>query len=759
MKINLTSLSENIAKNDRHTFLTIRFAISYSIFLFVILILTVYLHQVSTRRSNEEFWNQNESTFQSAVLLLDSNFSTMDSICRQLAQDSGFYRLSRMESTEANDFYLTGLSIKRSLSSYMYSYNDLPVNSCYLYLRNTGYVIGVNTFNSEYLYYIRNYNPFAQNLDSWHDLIYADNGSGTLYPMTDYISNSSSDDAYLYLIDVDTLTYKDLAVTAGFDISARHLKEIFGGVSLNDNGCVIALDKAGNPVLFVGEGITEDDLYNEFPQALSSLSDKKGYYTMEFRDTSMHVSRADSDTNGWTFYLLQPESLCPSNYQWLFYLALFAATVFGLIYVCILVRNNMRPIIQLDSALQETITDRDQLQEVVEATRPIISNTYLKSLMHGTVTSAEELEYIKSFLHLESPELRYYVMYGVVYDNEFSETPEVQPKITEDLDELIKQNLTEYFSYQNMLYLFCPKERVYAMLIPFADNDADKTLLSLQEKVLKLHDKLLEEYSIWFFTGIGLVCSFTNIWESYQQAKDASGYTTKNYIFLPYEMLKKDSHVYYYPVEFSSKMIQFISTGNRSQVMELFTLIHQENIEERTLPFHLLRFLLSDIRNTLLKARFAINSSGNSLSEEDTALLEEIDTLLASEDLTFRLCQDIALKLCDICTTKSEKNSLIDTIVAYIRENYKDPALCLNKISDEFKISESYFSHLFKETMNINFSVYLEDIRLNEAARLIQEGNSNLSEIAFEVGYNNQTSFRRAFKKKFGVTPSAMYTQ
>lgn len=757
MKINLTFSSGNTTKNDRHTFLTIRFAISYIIFLFVILILTVYLHNLSTRRSAEEFWHQNESTFGSAVSLLDSNFSTMESICRQLAQDSNFFRISHMESTEGNDFYLTGLNIKSSLSSYIYSYTNLPVNSYYLYLRNTGYIIGLNTFNSEYLYYIRNYNPFARHLDTWHSLIYADNSTGTLYSMTDYVANNSSDDAYLYLIDVDTLTYKDIPVTAGFHISSRQLQEIFSGVSLEDNGCIVALDKDENPILFIGDDGMAGEPYTEFLPELSSLSDSDTSFTMDFSDTSMHVTRAASGTNGWTFYLLQPESLCPSNYQWLFYLVLFAATVFGLLFVCILVRNNMRPIIQLDSKLQETITDRDQLQEVVEATRPIISNTYLKSLMHGTVTSAEELEYIRTFLHLESPDLRYYVMYGVIYDNEFSENHEAQPKITEDLDELIKQNLTEYFSYQNALYLFCPKERVYAMLIPFTDNDDEQTLLSLQEKVLKLHEKLLDEYSIWFFTGIGLPCSFTNIWESYQQAKDASGYTTKNYIFLPYEMLKKDSHVYYYPVEFSSKLIQFISTGNRSQVVELFTLIHQENIEERTLPFHLLRFLLSDIRNTLLKARFAI--SDNSLSKEDTSLLEEIDALLATEDLTFRLCQDIALKLCDICTTKSEKNSLIDTIVAYIRDNYKDPSLCLNKISDEFKISESYFSHLFKETMNINFSVYLEDIRLNEAARLIREGSSNIGEIAFEVGYNNQTSFRRAFKKKFGVTPSAMHTQ
>ena len=55
--------------------------------------------------------------------------------------------------------------------------------------------------------------------------------------------------------------------------------------------------------------------------------------------------------------------------------------------------------------------------------------------------------------------------------------------------------------------------------------------------------------------------------------------------------------------------------------------------------------------------------------------------------------------------------------------------------------------------MNVNFSVYLEDLRLTEAAHLIEKGESGINEIALEVGYNNQTSFRRAFKKKYGMTP------
>ena len=80
----------------------------------------------------------------------------------------------------------------------------------------------------------------------------------------------------------------------------------------------------------------------------------------------------------------------------------------------------------------------------------------------------------------------------------------------------------------------------------------------------------------------------------------------------------------------------------------------------------------------------------------------------------------------------------------------------LNKISDEFQISESYFSHMFKEKTGVNFSTYLETIRLNEASRLIRETDISLNELYLSVGYNNANSFRRAFKKIYGITPSAM---
>lgn len=45
---------------------------------------------------------------------------------------------------------------------------------------------------------------------------------------------------------------------------------------------------------------------------------------------------------------------------------------------------------------------------------------------------------------------------------------------------------------------------------------------------------------------------------------------------------------------------------------------------------------------------------------------------------------------------------------------------------------------------------------MTEAARLIKETDISLNELYIAVGYNNSNTFRRAFKKVYGVTPSSM---
>ena len=545
MRINLNPPADATAKNESTTFLMIRFAITYSVFLLIILLLMVHLHRVSTTRSEEDFWNQDQSTFESAVSLLDNNFTTMDSITRQLSMNTKLYRLATMKSTDDNDFYLSGLTMKQSLASYMYSYNELPFSTYFVYLRNSGYIISVNTFNSEQLYYIRNYLSSGANFNEWHDLLNNNlTKDSALYPLSDFMLPEIGN-AYLYVLNMDVLTYKDIPATVAFHINEQTLRKIFSGVSLGDTGYIIAVDAQDQPVFSLSEDkntSSEKDL-NTLTESVLSLSYDDNN-TCVHNDT--HIMRIASKTNDWTFYLVQPESIYPSDYQFIFLLILFAAIIGGLIMIFILVRNNMRPILHLDDQLQETLHANTQLIEEAAAIRPVLYDNYLRQLMSGVITTPDELSFIQNYLHLEDPSLHYYVLYGVTYENDPAAdtfpNENTSTESSESMKDIIAGLLARYFSYENNLYLCSPKKHIYAVLIPFSGT-ADEILITLQEKALKFHSELLEEYSIWFFAGIGLSCSFTNIWESYQQAKDAAGYTSKNYIFLPYEMLKKDTHV------------------------------------------------------------------------------------------------------------------------------------------------------------------------------------------------------------------------
>ncbi len=431
----------------------------------------------------------------------------------------------------------------------------------------------------------------------------------------------------------------------------------------------------------------------------------------------------------------------------IYLLVLLLGALLGIALILYFSYNNVCAFIALKEDLHSSVETQNQLLEVMNHQKPIIFRSYIRQLLTGTVTSEGEASYILQYMELEniiSP--RFNVLYAVAYNN--FEDASAGHTDDQNTNSIILEVLQKFFGPN--VYYYIPASRTYAVLLPFSADDESSFILKTQDTVRKMHEYLLENHNIWIFAGIGKnTNSLMNVWESYQQAMEAINYTTKNYIFLPYEMIKKDSNVFYYPPELSTKMIHFITTGNKAQVMELFNLIHEENIEERSLPINLIKFLLSDIRNTLLKARFALPENTD---KETVALLDE----RFNEPLTFQLCEALALTLCKLFGSKDESEALSTTIEKYINANYQDPSLCLNKISDEFQISESYFSHMFKDKTGVNFSTYLENLRMAEAARLIKETDISLNELYLAVGYNNPNTFRRAFKKIYGVTPSSM---
>ena len=103
---------------------------------------------------------------------------------------------------------------------------------------------------------------------------------------------------------------------------------------------------------------------------------------------------------------------------------------------------------------------------------------------------------------------------------------------------------------------------------------------------------------------------------------------------------------------------------------------------------------------------------------------------------------------------------LINHIAEYIEQSYANPLLNLSQMAQDFGMTENFLYYFFRTRMQKSFAQYLEDKRLEKAQALITEDTkASLTVLAERCGYANTQTFRRAFKKRYGLTPSEFKRQ
>ena len=97
--------------------------------------------------------------------------------------------------------------------------------------------------------------------------------------------------------------------------------------------------------------------------------------------------------------------------------------------------------------------------------------------------------------------------------------------------------------------------------------------------------------------------------------------------------------------------------------------------------------------------------------------------------------------------------SVIRAAKEYIRANFSQSDLSLNRIAVHIGVSPSYFSSIFKQETGQSFVEYLTQVRMERACELLKCTSYRTSEIGEQVGYNDSHYFSSAFKKAMGQSP------
>jgi len=98
------------------------------------------------------------------------------------------------------------------------------------------------------------------------------------------------------------------------------------------------------------------------------------------------------------------------------------------------------------------------------------------------------------------------------------------------------------------------------------------------------------------------------------------------------------------------------------------------------------------------------------------------------------------------------QNHRINTIYKYVMTHFKDQ-ISLEEIAGEVHMTTTSFCRFFKQRTNKSFVQYVNDIRVGYACKLLLEENYNISQIAFESGFENLSNFNKQFKKIKNITP------
>jgi len=148
----------------------------------------------------------------------------------------------------------------------------------------------------------------------------------------------------------------------------------------------------------------------------------------------------------------------------------------------------------------------------------------------------------------------------------------------------------------------------------------------------------------------------------------------------------------------------------------------------------------------------------NAVQSKLLRLLEEMRSNKFGRDAQIAICiNDLVLNLNRLAyeqNTPKRKNPeymLYQQLEAYIEEHIEED-LSLETLAKKFFVSKYHIAHVFKDNIGLSIHQYISKKRLNHCRDAIS-GKMSITEAYHMYGFGDYSSFYRAFKKEYGISP------
>lgn len=171
-----------------------------------------------------------------------------------------------------------------------------------------------------------------------------------------------------------------------------------------------------------------------------------------------------------------------------------------------------------------------------------------------------------------------------------------------------------------------------------------------------------------------------------------------------------------------------------------------------------LRPSLSTVRTLMMVAAVHLTKPAYDLHTDPAAIFGEdlVSIYYALPDVEAfrsRLLADCRKLVAYVADDNSESNrSVVQYAIHYIRNTPPDQ-LSIQSVADALGISASHLSRLFHQETNTKFVDFLQEVKMENARRLLQDPGLSLEQVCAMVGYSKLQYFSAKFKERYGITP------
>lgn len=544
-------------------------------------------------------------------------------------------------------------------------------------------------------------------------------------------------------------------------VNTDFFDEIFERLSDEELGMVLIMDESNHVIASSCDPEMEDD----FEQAIEILSQEE----VPNEWNGYAITQTNSNKNNWSYYYLTPRSGMVTGMESI-------RTIIGALSICSLVigailalgvtRTKARAITKamesldsweisgglpskahnaysyLETAVKKLVAENMDLSTDIQQQKALIQASSMQKLLTGEYASPEEQKKLLQYVQISWDSLCFRIVILQSRKNERTISDQNLIRMCQ------KNMITEVFS-GNYRFFDTDENR---LTILFWSATKEDEILNIDPLLEKVFFRLEHEYGINSAVAIGdIYYRSEDISQAYQESLRIAEYIGcfPDQRILHLGDLPNTQTSYYYPLQIELDLINRIGTGDEPAIRKIFNTLYEENFTQRQLSSTMLCQLNSVIKGSILRGMkdYLIRPD----AEWAARKVYQSDTL---EDLLVAAVEISRLQHSNQAESKKEQQEeLKKKIINYIQQHYSDSSLSVDRAAEDLGMGASALYQFFRENMTTTFGDMLECVRIQTACTLLKQKKESIKVIAQQVGYNSDTSFRRAFKRVMHITP------